>query len=275
MATLRKIFFLILLLISTPTHAQTYSVERVIDGNTIVITTPEGKSERVRLIGIDTPESKPNDKAKRDSERTGQDFETINKIGQEATKFIRDKIKEGQDILLEFGVQKRDKYGRLLAYVYIEWETLYGKSPSESYLMDDIYELFVNATIIKSGYATPMTIPPNVKYADLFKELYEEAREQKRGLWRNIGENKQTLWKKFVEEGREKSFPPQIVVQYLKNDLDRDGNCDEVDILIFNKVFGECLDGGNYNTLADADHDRCITESDRQLLFPCNEDEGE
>lgn len=46
------------------------------------------------------------------------------------------------------------------------------------------YKVFVNATIIKAGYATPITIPPNVKYADLFQELYEEAREQKMGLWR-------------------------------------------------------------------------------------------
>ena len=43
--------------------------------------------------------------------------------------------------------------------------------------------LFLNAEIIKGGYATPMTIPPNVKHADLFKELYEEARESKKGLW--------------------------------------------------------------------------------------------
>jgi len=46
-------------------------------------------------------------------------------------------------------------------------------------------EIFVNAHIVDMGYASPMTIPPNVKNADLFKELYEEAREQKRGLWAN------------------------------------------------------------------------------------------
>jgi len=46
-----------------------------------------------------------------------------------------------------------------------------------------ISPFFINATIIKSGYATPMIVPPNVAYADLFKELYLEARKQKRGLW--------------------------------------------------------------------------------------------
>ena len=60
--------------------------------------------------------------------------------------------------------------------------------PWEPYI-DPVYKnnswhVFLNATIIKAGYATPMTIPPSVKYADLFKELYEEAREQKRGLWK-------------------------------------------------------------------------------------------
>ena len=54
-----------ILLIATAAFAETYTVERVIDGDTIVVTTPEGKSEKVRLIGIDTPESKPNAKAKK------------------------------------------------------------------------------------------------------------------------------------------------------------------------------------------------------------------
>jgi len=58
---------LFLFLFTSAAFAETYTVERVIDGDTIVVTTPEGKSEKVRLIGIDTPESRPNDKAKRDA----------------------------------------------------------------------------------------------------------------------------------------------------------------------------------------------------------------
>jgi len=186
------LFWVILLSgsIATVSYAQTYTVERVIDGDTIVVTTSEGKSETVELIGIDTPESKPNDKAKRDSKRTGKDLETINKMGQEATEFVKGLIKEGQEVELEFDVQERDKYGRILAYVY--YEIVLNSHLKDIVLYDPFkygkfafrgngsgYKgtfVFLNATIIKSGYATPMTIPPNVKYADLFKELYEEAR---------------------------------------------------------------------------------------------------
>jgi len=49
-------------------------------------------------------------------------------------------------------------------------------------------DLFLNAAIIKAGYATPITIPPNEKYTDLFKSLYEEAKKQRRGLWKNKNE---------------------------------------------------------------------------------------
>ena len=277
---------------------RSYTVERVIDGNTIKLT----NGERVRLIGIDAPESQPNNKAKSDAERTGQDLETINKMGQEATEFVKGLIKEGQEVRLEFDVQGRDKYGRTLAYVRRIYDTpekikdffkMTEATIKTEYLDDgetrhNLYfectnepppeatcKLYVNETIIKAGYATPMTMPPNVRYADLFKELYEEAREQKMGLWRTVGENKQTLWKSYVEEGREKSFPPQISDQYLKNDLDGDGDCDNDDEMIFNKYLGECLGGGNYSDLADADHNSCVTESDRQLLFPCDKVEGE
>jgi len=175
-----------ILLIATASYAQTYTVERVIDGDTIKHT----NGERVRLIGIDTPESKPNDKAKRDSERTGQDVETIQKMGQEATEFVKKLLPEGAEVRLEFDVQERDKYGRVLAYVFIDTgiginQPLGYKTPINHHYdyYSDTFKHFINATVIKAGYATPMTIPPNVKYADLFKELYEEAREQKRGLW--------------------------------------------------------------------------------------------
>jgi len=165
----------------------TFTVERVIDGDTIKLT----NGERVRLIGIDTPESKPNDKAKRDSKRTGKDLETINKMGQEAMEFVKGLIKPGKEVWVKLDVQERDKYGRLLAYIYDP--NIYDEQGSPYPSSNPIYfweqgMLFYNATIIKSGYATPMTIPPNVKYADLFQELYEEAREQKRGLWQVVRE---------------------------------------------------------------------------------------
>jgi len=77
-----------------------YTVERVIDGDTIKLT----NGERVRLIGIDTPESHENDKAMRDSKRTGQDLETINRMGQEAMEFAKELVKFGFEVSLKFAI---------------------------------------------------------------------------------------------------------------------------------------------------------------------------
>jgi len=65
---------------------------------------------------------------------------------------------------LEFDAQKRDKYGRLLAYVYVD-------------------DVFVNAWLVENGFAQVMTVPPDVKYQDLFLKLQKEARQNKKGLW--------------------------------------------------------------------------------------------
>jgi micrococcal nuclease len=136
-------------------------VTRAVDGDTLVLE----NGERVRLIGIDTPEMHESNKLYRDAERTRQDISTIQKLGRRAYKFTKNLV-EGKRVSLEFDVERRDKYERLLAYVYLKDGT------------------FVNAEIIKQGYASLMTYPPNVKYADLFLKLYQEAREDRRGLWK-------------------------------------------------------------------------------------------
>jgi micrococcal nuclease len=87
-------------------------------------------------------------------------------MGKLAAEFTRNLV-EGKRVRLEFDVERHDKYDRLLAYVY---------------LVDD--GTFVNAKIIEAGYASLMTYPPNVKHADEFVRLYQEARENNRGLWR-------------------------------------------------------------------------------------------
>jgi len=184
----------------TQTNEETYTVERVIDGDTIVVTTPEGKSETVELIGIDAPESQPNDKAKRDAKRTGQDLETIIKMGQEATEFVKILIKPGQEVRLEFDVQKKDKYGRLLGYVltYPRIGAEFSQCLYDGEISIDGNRFwYLNAQMIACGYATPMTIPPNVKYADLFAELYEEARKEGRGLWKDDNEAVKTQIRKI------------------------------------------------------------------------------
>lgn len=144
---------------------KTYSYEdilvtRVIDGDTILIET----GERVRLIGIDTPEIHESSKLYRDSQRTNRDIQTIKALGRRSFIFTENLL-EGKRVRLEFDAEKYDKYGRLLAYVFLKDGT------------------FVNAEILKQGYASLMTIPPNLRYEDLFLRLYQEARESRRGLW--------------------------------------------------------------------------------------------
>ncbi len=181
----RIIITIAILLLTTIANAQTYTVERVIDGDTLKLT----NGERVRLIGIDCPESKPNDKAKRDSERTGRDLETINDKGKKATEYVKGLIKPGDKVKLEFDVQKRDKYGRLLAYVYLVDDEDSG---------DGYFDL--NFTIMNAGYAMPLTIPPNVRYENSFKKLYKKARKEGRGLWREDNSNKGSRLLKYHEE---------------------------------------------------------------------------
>lgn len=136
-------------------------VKRAVDGDTLQLE----DGERVRLIGIDTPEIHESNKLNRDAQRAKEDKETIKKLGMAAFEFTKGLV-EGKRVRLEFDVEKRDKYRRLLAYVYLKDGT------------------FVNAEIVKQGYASLMTYPPNVKYADLFLKLYREARENRRGLWK-------------------------------------------------------------------------------------------
>ncbi len=89
----------------------------------------------------------------------------IEPFGKEAAEANR-KLVDGKTVRLEFDVQQVDRYNRLLAYVFLEEGT------------------FVNAWLVENGYAMVMTVPPNVKYQELFLKLQREAREARRGLWR-------------------------------------------------------------------------------------------
>jgi micrococcal nuclease len=135
-------------------------VKRAVDGDTLLLE----NGERVRLIGIDTPEMHESNKLDKDARRSGQSRSAIQKLGEQAYEFTKNLV-EGQRVSLEFDVERYDRYDRILAYVYLKDGT------------------FVNAEIVRQGYASLMTFPPNVKYADLFLKLYRQARENKRGLW--------------------------------------------------------------------------------------------
>lgn len=136
-------------------------VTRAVDGDTLKLE----NGERVRLIGIDTPEVHESQKLYKDSRKSGRDPAAIQRMGKKSWAVTR-KLVEGRRARLEFDAEKRDRYGRLLAYVFLQDGT------------------FVNAEIIKAGYASPMNYPPNVKYKEKFKGLYNEARENRRGLWK-------------------------------------------------------------------------------------------
>ena len=124
-------------------------VERVVDGDTLVM----DDDERVRLIGVDTPETK----------KPGSPIECF---GKAATAFT-ERLVEGRRVRLELDVEERDRYGRLLAYVV---------------RADD--GLSVNAELVRRGYATALTIPPNVRHADEYARLARRARQRGLGLWR-------------------------------------------------------------------------------------------
>ena len=126
-------------------------VVRVVDGDTIVVRL-DGREERVRYIGVDTPETvKPNS--------------PVECFGKAASKENR-RLVDGREVTLTFDVEQRDRYGRLLAYVRRRGDGL-----------------FVNAELVRRGYATTLTIPPNVRYAERFAALARAAREAGRGLW--------------------------------------------------------------------------------------------
>ena len=127
------------------------TVVRIVDGDTIHVRIG-GRVEKVRYIGVNTPEVHHPTKG----EEPG---------GREAAEVNR-RLVEGQAVRLELDVQERDRYGRLLAYVWIG-------------------DLMINAELVRLGYAQVMTIPPNVRYQEVFLKLQREAREAGRGLWRS------------------------------------------------------------------------------------------
>jgi micrococcal nuclease len=131
-------------------------VEWVVDGDTVDIEIA-GAEERVRLIGINTPE-------------THTDTGAPECYGPEAFAFTRSLVPVGTEVRLVRDVVGRDDYGRLLAYVFRR---------------DD--DLFVNETIIGGGHARPLSIGPNTAYADRFVAAATAAEAADLGLWRACG----------------------------------------------------------------------------------------
>lgn len=137
-------------------------VRRVIDGDTIELTT----GTLVRYIGLDTPEvrrrARPGEREWRAGEG-GRWVEDPEPFAQQATLANR-RLVAGRPLTLEYDVQRHDRFGRTLAYVFVG-------------------SVMVNETLLRQGWARPLAIPPDVKYATRFQRAADDARQHRRGAW--------------------------------------------------------------------------------------------
>jgi len=132
---------------SVPSAAEKALVARVIDGDTIQL--DDGR--KVRLIGVDTPE-------------TVHPQKEVEYYGKEASDFTKSML-EGKEVYLEYDIQPTDKYGRTLAYIWLSDGTLF------------------NELLVLKGFAQVSTYPPNVKYVERFTTAQKKAIEANTGLW--------------------------------------------------------------------------------------------
>lgn len=140
------------------------TVITVVDGDTLRIRLGQDR-ELLRLIGIDTPESRVNKRAEKQAERSLTDTDTIIKLGERAKSAVAGMVPVGSRIKVEFDVERRDHYGRLLGYAYL---------PDGSML---------NEKILSMGYAKLLTVPPNVRHSERLRTALSEGRTARRGLW--------------------------------------------------------------------------------------------
>lgn len=139
---------------SADARIQKARVSRVIDGDTIELET----GEKVRYIGINTPETQHPQKGKEC-------------FGQEATQKNKELV-EGKKVLLEKDVSDVDRYGRLLRYVY-----------PASQEPDLTPQSSVNAQLVREGYAYASTYPPDITYQDILNRSQQAAQKEEKGLW--------------------------------------------------------------------------------------------
>ncbi|QLK86249.1 thermonuclease family protein [Staphylococcus sp. 17KM0847] len=133
-----------------PDKEDTYTVKRVIDGDTIIVSKPGQEDERVRLIGVDTPETvKPNT--------------PVQPYGKAASNYTKKHLTH-QQVTLEYDREKTDRYGRTLAYVW---------------LGDDMF----NVMLAKEGLARAKFYPPNDKYRILIEQAQKEAQKKQLNIW--------------------------------------------------------------------------------------------
>lgn len=138
-------------------------VKRVIDGDTIELTT----GEKVRLILVDTPETKHPTKE-------------VQYFGKEASDYTT-KALTGKTVYLQKDVSETDRYGRLLRYVWLQRPT------TDEPTNEEIAKYCFNSLLLENGYAKLATFPPDIKYVDFFRTREQIARNNNYGLWGNGG----------------------------------------------------------------------------------------
>lgn len=159
------IFMIFLNLASSSSFGAEYKlietrVTRVVDGDTVQAVV-KGKNERIRMIGVDTPETKHPTKP-------------VEFFGKEASEYTKSNL-EGRTVWLELDVEERDRYGRVLAYIWLN-------KPTDRTEKEVRVKMF-NAKLLLNGYAQLATFPPNVRYVESFRTYQTEARQGLRGLW--------------------------------------------------------------------------------------------
>ncbi len=147
---------------ATQTEFEEVSLVYVVDGDTLVVLGDDGLEYKVRLIGIDTPES------------VHSDVEKNNVFGEDASRHTKEMLENVQTLYLEYDKQVTDVYNRTLAYVWMTPDTT------------DVSNM-LNAKILMDGYAIDKVYEPNHKYADVFANLCLEANENHTGLWQAEG----------------------------------------------------------------------------------------
>ena len=135
---------------------------RVVDGDTLIVNN-NGKESKVRLIGVDTPESVSSDKSKNCIE------------GEIASNYTKSLITPKQELYLTKDVSNTDKYGRLLRFVWME-------KPSETPTEDEIKTKMLNARLVYDGYAQAKKYEPDTKLSALFSDLEKHATENNLGV---------------------------------------------------------------------------------------------
>lgn len=160
---MKHLFHILLILLPLAVAAQTdgteassdkwFAVTRVVDGDTFWVDDGSEKGLKIRLIGIDAPEP-------RNAGTRPKGY-----FGAESTSYLQQLLTD-KKVRLEYDVSRFDRYGRTLAYAYLQDGT------------------FINADLVRNGFAAVMTVPPNVKHQETFTALAAKARRQNKGLWK-------------------------------------------------------------------------------------------